>query len=250
MHWIIYLVSNAGARGGISFPPARRTLIHCGAVRGVGIIKVITVGYSGLLSQRINSLAHTVSAAPQCVGDPVPITCTLSRFARDINGAAFLTAPDRLPRSSGASSFFFFLFFFFFFITIATSREEAEGGKKCKIKVLAVSSARIPSLGFGGKPEEEEEVGCDTNESADVPSFFWEPTSHRLRLTLSQNGFHCAFAKYLWVIKTGTVISNLLFQLSFFSASQTMLLLFYSCCCFFSHIHPCSVFLAVFFFFS
>lgn len=61
----------------ISFIPAHRTLTHCGAVRWFGIIKVITVGYSGLVSQCINSLAHAVSAAPHCVGDRVPITCTL-----------------------------------------------------------------------------------------------------------------------------------------------------------------------------
>lgn len=45
------------------------TLIHFAAVWRFGLIKLITEGYSDCVSQCINSLAHAVSAAPQCVGD-------------------------------------------------------------------------------------------------------------------------------------------------------------------------------------
>lgn len=44
-------------------------ITHSTTVRWLDIIKLITVGYSDCVSQSINSLAHLVSAAPQCVGE-------------------------------------------------------------------------------------------------------------------------------------------------------------------------------------
>lgn len=139
-------------------------------MRGFGIIKVITVGYSGLDSQCINSLAHAVSAAPQCVGDRVPITCTLLRIARDINGAASAaprffrraTAELRLVcrRGHREGDCFF---------TIASRRDEAqEGGETVENK----SRSDILGKDAGVKGQTKgEETGCDTKASADVCSF-------------------------------------------------------------------------------
>lgn len=74
--------------GSICFIPAYLTLIHFTAVWWLGIIKLITVGYSDCVSQCINSVAHLVSAASRCMGEVcqwILITCILLRIFQDIN---------------------------------------------------------------------------------------------------------------------------------------------------------------------
>lgn len=67
------LTSGRGRRiwGSISFIPACLILIRSTTVCWLDIIKLITVGYSDCVSHCINSLAHLVSAASQCVGECV-----------------------------------------------------------------------------------------------------------------------------------------------------------------------------------
>lgn len=73
MHLKNILTSGRGRRirGSISFIPACLILIGSTTVCWLDLIKLITVGYSDCVSHCINSLAHLVSAASQCVGECV-----------------------------------------------------------------------------------------------------------------------------------------------------------------------------------